>query len=334
MEAKKILAKYVKVSPIWKILGWLFLLLGILCLCAGFSSGEDDAALESGEFYPVDGEIDSYCYIDAVGISPWLFQYDGDTYYAVEDAQGYNYILRVPDWKELASLPEQEEYWARESDEVSMPEAYRFQGLTKPMGNTATENLADVLGTTMVTFQQYFGNCLLDAGETPTSDTTVACYLLGFVLVVLGIIMLMVDLGPAMAFKRSLRRLEETGRLEEAARELEMARHTVGKNRGRLGSHFLYGRHTGMVVSYDDITWAYRYQATYAIFVALNTRLVIRTLGWNGATAINFGRKDKYGELDQVLAYISAQNPETFLGYSQQNAAAYNEKRREAKGRL
>lgn len=331
MDGKKALGRYVKRSTAGRIFGWLLLIVGLLCLCGGCVSGEEDGNQEAQAFYPVDADIDSYCYVDAAGISPWLFEYDGDIYYALEDAQGNNYILRWSKWDDMEDMTQREEYWLRESDGMAVPPAYRFQGLVKPIGTTVEENLAEVLGLTLVSFRQYFGNRMLAADETPTSGSTVGFYVLGGLLAAIGFCLLMEDLGPALAFKRSVRRLEETGRLEQAAAELEMDIFTVGKNRARLGTHFLYGRHTGVVVSYEDIVWAYRYRSTYAGIISLRTDLVIRTLAWNGVTAIRFGRKDRHGELDQVLAYIASRNPETFLGYSQPNAAAYNEKRREAR---
>lgn len=96
MDAKKTIKAYIMPKPWVRVM--LVVMVAALAVCLTFGlltlNGEETEAVI---FHPVDSETGVMAYIDVVGVSNWLYQYDDAVYYSVEDAEGYLYTVRLTD---------------------------------------------------------------------------------------------------------------------------------------------------------------------------------------------------------------------------------------------
>lgn len=139
-----------------------------------------------------------------------------------------------------------------------------------------------------------------------------------------------IGFAPQSAYKKCLKRLEALGELERACEEINsLGCMTVGKDRGKLTAHYLYGKKTGIVVRYEDILWCYRKIQRYN-FVAVNSYLMVGTAFCKMQTAITMGKNDKNDEIPQAMMYIAQRNPNVLFGFTNENNKAYKAKLKEA----
>lgn len=331
MDAKKVLAKYVKSSPGFTITGWVCIALAVVIVIMGLVAYSSANDVEPQEFFPSESEVGSYVYIDIVGISPWLYKYDDAVYFSVEDSLGYLYTIR---WTESMrdDLIEYQAYWERPEDsDMEMPEPLRVCGIAQTTSSDTRENLAQVWDISELEYNQYFGTLYMNANSTPGSSSSSGYYMGALFLGILGLLFLMQTIKPSKDFRNCVKALEEAGELEQAAEELSRGEYTtIGKDRGRMTSRYIFGKGTGVVVRYSDILWCYK-QTLRRNFISVNAFLIVNTAKHAGLTAVNFGRHDKKNELEQALVYIAQRNPNAFIGYTQPNIVAYNELKRAAK---
>ena len=330
MDAKKILAKYAKASAGLTVTGWICVALAAVLVITGLVAYSNAGNVEPQEFFPSESEVGSYVYIDVVGISPWLYKYDGAVYFSVEDYEGYLYTIRWTESKRDA-LTEYQEYWERESDDVTMPEPYRLCGIVQTTSSDTRESLAEVWDISELEYNQYFGTLYMNANSTPGSSSSSGHYVGAMFFGIIGLLFLLQTLKPNKDFKNSIKRLEEAGELERAAEELSSGEYiTVGKDRARMTGRYIFGKGTGVIVRYGDILWCYK-QTLRRNFINVNAFLIVNTAQHAGLTAVNFGKHDKKKELEQALVYIAQRNPNALIGYNQPNIVAYNELKMAAK---
>ena len=330
MDPKKVLAKYCKASLGLTITAWVLVGLTVLMIILGIGAHVGAQDVEAVEFFPSESEVGSYVYIDVVGISPWLYKYDDAVYFSVEDTEGYLYTIR---WTEAKrdKLTEYHTYWERDDDSVPMPEPIHLCGIASTVSKDTREALASVWDISELEYNQYFGTLFMNANSTPSSSESSPFWVMAMFFGIFGLLLLICTLAPNKTFNNSIKVLEAAGELDRAAEELSASEYvTIGKDRGRMTSRYLFGKGTGVIVRYSDIVWAYK-QTQRRNFVNVNAFLIVNTLQYAGLQAVNFGRHDKKNEIEQALVFIAQRNPNTFIGYTQPNVVAYNELKMAAK---
>lgn len=322
MDAQKTIKKYIVpktqtiISTILVVVAIVLAVLGVVAM-----KGADTEALE---FYPNDSETGTMGYIDVVGISDWLYQYDSAVYYTALDAEGYLYIVRLSD-KQFKELAPQLEYFNDETDTVAMPEAFRLEGLVSNISSDARSTIAEVWQLTTAEYDQYFGAKYLDA----TTDTAAAAFAPWLVFAMIsglfGLVFLILSLRAAGLAKKCLNRLEELGLTERAAQQAEFADSNtlIGKNRGMLSQEFLFGKGTGVVVPYSDILWCYQLDRKRN-FIPVNSYLMVGTKSLGAVQAVDLNRNDRNGVIAEAIDHIAQHNPEAMVGYSRELAKAFN----------
>lgn len=145
------------------------------------------------------------------------------------------------------------------------------------------------------------------------------------------IIPLVYVLMPTARLNKCLKRLEENGELEQAAKALESSDALViGKNVGRISGGYLFGKHTGMVVRIQDLMWCYKFvQRVY--FFTVNTSLLVCTMDHVKTPAVIFGKNDRNQELEKAMLHMQQINPNILLGFNRENAKAYKAAKKAAK---
>lgn len=321
MDAQKTIKRYILPRGMAIAAAALILaaaVLGVLSFAAMRS-----VDIEALEFYPSDSDNGTMAYIDVVGISDWLYQYDSTVYYTALDAEGYLYTVRLTD-SQFEKLAPQLAYWNDESEDAVMPDAFRLEGLVTAMPSDARTALAECWRITTAEYDLYFGTKCLDA-TTSAGEAAAGPWLLGTLLCgIFGVAFLVVAVRSAGTAGKFLRRLDELGLTERAARQLQDSAcgTVIGKNRGILTQDFLFGKGTGVVVPYSDILWCYQLDRKRN-FVPVNSYLMVGTMASAPAGAVDMNRNDRQGVIAEALEVIAQRNPGAMVGYNREFAKTF-----------
>lgn len=325
MTEQKTLKQYVKPGAIGMILGWIAAGLTVVSILAWIFFTATASNGRATAFDPVRDETGDYVYLDVVGISDWLYDYDGVIYYSAEDEDGYLYTVRMTK-STHKKMAEQQEYWERDDEDAPMPEPYRLYGMVQKTTSSVKSDLAEMWDLTTSEYEDYFGVMFLNATTTPTDSANAGFLVAAFTFFIVALCFLLVNLGPNRTYKKCIRRLEELGELERAEEQLNNPGNVViGKDRARLSSNYLFSRKTGVVVRYEDIMWCFKRIRRYN-YVQVDTTLVIYTPFGKNLIGIQYGRKDKNNELDNAMVTIYQRNPNTLFGYTRENSKQYKER--------
>lgn len=327
MDSKKKIAAYISAGN-WKLIVALVLIMvSLVGVCVGAMLNKPDEPTDAQEFYPAESPTGTMAYVDAVGVSDWLYKVDSVVYYVVEDGEGYLYTVRLTD-KQVNSMRELQRYWNRTSNSEPEPEAQRIYGTVRTAVTSVQNGISQAFGITNDEYTQYLGNLYLDCGTTPSEQRGEMAFIVALLAFLIAIVFLMIWIAPASSQKKCLKRLEERGEMDRAAEQLT-AENTVmvGKDKARLAENYYFGRKTGTVVNYQDILWCYLHTTRYN-FIAVNTQLLLFTKDNKQMVAINMGRSVKDGEIEAVVARFAQENPNVLVGYTQENRKAYNERRK------
>lgn len=330
MDSKKTLEKYLKPSGVITIIGWILLIASVAMLVMGIlSSGDANTAAGSPEkFDKNDSETGAYAYVDAVGISDWVYKIDSKTYYVVLDKRHNAYVVRVKD-SELKKMDDQNAYFME--NDAAMPKAYTLKGVVRKLSVDDRNEIAGCFDMSSAKGKTTFGTMYLDATATP-GDDAFALWLVGFILCfTFGLIFVLISLPASANFKKCIRNLEARGLLDAAAAELESGEYEkVGKDCGRLSRRFFFGKNSGMVLPYTDIQWIYR-QNVKRYFITLNVNLIVSTLDLNQKILLSYNGKNRDEELNKVFVAVAQNNPNVLLGFTSENQKAYKERKKAAK---
>lgn len=327
MNEKQIIKKYILPKGM-TVVAMLLLIAALVLAIVGMTAGasEDETAQE---FFPSESPNGTMAYIDVVGVSDWLYKYDGNTYYSVEDAEGYLYTVKLKD-SQFNSLDDQQVYWNRATEDEPMPAAYHLVGVVTAVTSDIRNNLADCWSISTDDYDLYFGTKYLDATTSASAEASAPWFVFAFMCGIFGIAFLV---GPGRASrnaKKCLKNLEEKGLLERAAQQLENTEmHTVlgKKKKGIMTQDFLFGKGTGMVVPYSDIIWCYQNDRRYN-FVPVDSYLMVGTVANGVEPAVDLNKYDKDGVIVEALETIAQRNPQAMVGYKREFAKAFKEIRK------
>jgi hypothetical protein len=175
MDSKKIIKKYIMPNFFVRAGAILLALVCAATLVMGLLALNAETP-DPVEFFPSETPTGTMAYIDVVGVSNWLYQYDSAVYYSVEDAEGYLYTVRLND-RQLKEMAAQEEYWNRETEIAPMPEAYRLVGYVQKTGNDVRESLAQSWDITEAEYEQHFGVNFLNATTSAGAENSVIWFI-------------------------------------------------------------------------------------------------------------------------------------------------------------
>ena len=328
MDGKKVLAKYIKPSSVISTIALILAVAMVGLIVAGIIVNQDDPN-EAVWFTGIDNEVGEYVYLDVVGVSDWLVDYgDGDeVYYAAEDAQGYLYLVQL-NKSQFNKMKTQQQFW---NGETTTQEPYRLYGVAKKPKTDLLNTLYEVVEMTASEYEEYFGTQFINATTTPAKQDQAIWFVGAMFCGITALCLGAVTMSPNGAFKKCIKRLEENGQLERAAEQLEsLERVTIGADMGRMSPNYLYGKNTGVVLAYEDIGWAYK-KTIKRYFITVNAALIVCTVDGKEYSAVNYGRNDKFGDIENALMNIHEKNPRALIGFTKENQKAYKEMKKAAK---
>ena len=322
MDSKKVIKKYIMPGTFVRVGCVLFTVILVLTLILGLAALTADVE-DPVEFYPTETPAGTMAYIDVVGVSNWLYQYDDMVYYTVEDAEGYMYTVRLKD-SQYNAMTQQQTYWNRQTETAPMPEPYRLVGYVQNTTDTIKESLSQSWGISEKEYEEYFGTLFLNATTSVGAENSAGWFVGALISGMFALLCLIFQMRASKVAKKCLKVLEERCLLDKAAQQLDnpVDHLVIGKNRGILTQDFIFGKGTGAVIAYSDVLWAYK-QDQRRNFVVASSYLMAGT-PWMGVEGIiDLNRADREGYIGDALAKIAEKNPEALLGYTNENRKAY-----------
>ncbi len=273
----------------------------------------------------VDGKVEEYAYVDAVGVSDWVYKVgESSTYYLVMDTEHCAYVVRIPE-KDIGKYDKQRQWFDELSDE-EIP--VRIAGRVKKMNDTVKKSYMEVLELDEDEFDYYFGYRMLWAGETPSGALGGLFVFLTIAAGAATIALLVSALVKTSANKPALKRLEERGLLEQAEQALNAPDVKSLKNdRFRMDDRFLFGREMGLAAAWDDVRWCYIHRMSYNFVLTVHS-LIINTA--DKKSHVLFFRGKREDEMRELMNSFAQYNPDMLLGYSMENQNAYRQSIKES----
>lgn len=251
MDSRKEIAGYTKPSLFHTIVAWTAMILFAACLFTGIAKAVVNGKKQEEPFDGVNAEKYNPYYIDVVGISNWFYKerIDNSSHefcIALDNNDEYHVVeISVRDER---NLDPQAAYWRGESD--TAPEPYRLYGWALPIADKSDLQSQLYFASGVGSYnelKELFGTAYLTTFRTGSLDIYfVGALGFGFI----GIVAMLTWLGKRAVMKRCLDALEVSGRIDPAARELQ---NFASKEHCILGDCFLFAKHQGVVVPYEDI---------------------------------------------------------------------------------
>lgn len=332
MEKEKALKRYIAPNIILQIAAILMVVAFLISCCMLAATIKSTNAVDE-MFEPWDTKNHTMAYLDVVGVSNWLYQPEEYCrYYSALDAEGNLYTVYLTDGI-LRKMTAQQDYWM---DEDAPIEVYRLEGYVQKLPEKAREELAQCWDVTEEEYSQYFGEKYLDTTTSAKEQTMWLWILAALFSSLFGLLLLVLWLPAAKAYKVCCRDLEKRGLLERAAQQFDQLEDGMvcGKNRAVLTKDFLFGKGSGMAVPYSDIVWAYGENliVNYGWF---STSVFVATASLKPRLVAFFGGKDKdTGIAESMLDTIREKNPRAMTGASKTSKEAYKEIYKAAKSHL
>lgn len=277
----------------------------------------------AGNPVPMDvenGKLRQYAYVDAIGVSDWVYKVGrSTTYYILMDENYYYYLARIPA-SEMSGLSHQRKWYDGDTTE-EIP--VRLTGMVVNINDSFREDFIKELEIDETEFNSYFGKKMLAVGESPADTAGLPFMLLAIAAGVALLFMLMIALIKQPAEKKAIKRLEERGLLDQAEAELNAPTVQSLKNdRFRLGSRFLFGKGMGLAASWDEVLWCYISRNSYSGFVSHNLNVCTADRKIHSM----FFRQKRQEEMRELMVTFSQHNPEMYLGYTMENQKIYRER--------
>ena len=125
------------------------------------------------EFYPGESALEgSFVWVNAIGVSDWVYSMDGRVYYVVVDEMGYGYVAQMSE-AQFAQLGELYDWFMTEED-VPAPAPVYLTGVSTEMPQDVAEAFCEVWGYESVQdVYNALGYYFMDMTLNPAADGTV-----------------------------------------------------------------------------------------------------------------------------------------------------------------
>ena len=300
--------RYIRHSNGWWWLAAVCMAIAVCCAVKAAQVQKDGEAMAPAPLLVGEERAGDYRHIDAVYMTDWVYRVTDRSgrkkiFYFAGDADGYVYLVRLGDgqYAAFAAMP----------DELPV----RLAGVLCTVPKAYLSDLAEVDGSTVEEYLDYYGDYYIDAAMTP-ADLDNGFRTGAVSAFTVGVILLLQSAVFSVQFRKELRRLEEKGLLERAEYEFQNAR---GDLHGdvRLSDTFIYGRHAALARPLTDVLWVYWQEKTGAVDVHLLTAdgrdCMLRL---SGQTA----RRNA----EEILQAVAARNSGVLVGRTRENGLRYN----------
>jgi len=329
MNAKKVIRSYIGPSAFRKALSWIFALAAVALLAAGvyFTVHREDPR-DAARFDSITEDSGDFVFLDVIALDEqWLFKYTIDsevyTFYTVMAADEYYYITVLSD-AQFGRMEAQREFWYEYDYEEPIPAntaIYRIYGLACPIDDDIRKDIAYEYDYTSSDVDDIFGCMYLDATARPSQGLGKLLLTLAFACFLWWVWSVFANGLVKGVARRSIKRLEQLGRLDAAAEELNGRVKIIGSDKCRFSENFVFVKRLGTALSYDDILLYYRARASLfsgasAVFAATKINRafpIVRSRGF-----------DRSGMIDSVMATLAERAPSALSGITPENQQSYS----------
>lgn len=147
------------------------------------------------------------------------------------------------------------------------------------------------------------------------------------ILTIIGLLLLLCVTLPAnKRVNKRIEELEANGELERAYAEFTSpnAKHLI-KGKLILTEHYIFGKNSGLILTYDEVKWAYKHRYTRSVLfipIVVTDSLYLATKTFKPGPIAGKGR-DKKDDIKTAIIEIYNHNRNCLIGYTKENAAAY-----------
>lgn len=271
-NSEKKIKSFIRTGKTARVILWCIFLLTAALLITGavFMTFTGEADKEAAPFNAETSAKGTYSYIDAVGVSDWMYKYSYNStkeiFYCVLDTEGHLNFATISDGN-YAKMTAQRAYWEDESEDAAVPEPYRIYGEAWPLNASLTTRnaLYDVSGAESDgEFRDYFGQMYLLGGYNPMEETASGFWVAALFLFLFGMVVLTCCAPVSKKTRKSLKALKEARKVEEAAEELAEG-NAIGPC--VIGENYLFVRKQGVAIALSGI----RSAAVYAKSIRMRT---------------------------------------------------------------
>ena len=195
----------------------------------------------------------------------------------------------------------------------------RLAGVLCTVPKAYLPDLAEVDGSTVEEYVDYYGDYYIDAAMTP-ADLNNGFRTGAVSAFAVGVILLLQSAVFSVQFRKELRRLEERGLLERAEYAFQNARGDLYGN-VRLSDTFIYGRHAALARPLTDVLWVYRHEMKLLFFRSL----VVQLMTYDGRVyGLKLSRGSSRRTADAIVQAVAARNSGVLVGRTRENGLRYD----------
>ena len=324
MNPKKIIKNYIGPSALLRLLCWVLVLGSVFLLATGvlLSVRREDPE-DAARFNSLYEDSGDFVYLDAIAVDEWLCKYTVDgktsTYYTIMAADKYYYIAVLSD-AQLSRMTAQQEFWYEYDYEQPIPadtKIYRLYGVARPITDEVKTDIAKIYDMTSTEFDDYFGYMYINATALPSEGRGTPYIVAAVLAFALWLIISPFNRQVRKATRKSLKRLEQSGKLEAAAAELSGRVTVLGNDQCRVSDSFVYSSR-GVAVEHGDILWLYR-----TSLPAGGNALVACTSYKKAYYLLKIHGRDRDGVVDSALELLASRIPSVLVGLNSNNQLQY-----------
>jgi len=264
-----------------------------------------------------------YATIDVYVVSSWLMKYDDD-YYIMAIDENFNYDVVIVDEDTYDELEDYRTYFETGNDEDIPLSMYTLTGVSQKMTTDELESVADVLDVETDEIEENFGLYLLDTTRTYSGYFGMW---IAFAFMVGAFLFVIVSalLHESAMRKNNIEYLKSYGLLAKAEAEIGSANaRTFQKGNIIFTENFIFSKQNQIVLMYKDALWCYKFvQKTN--FITTIESLVVGGPNKVKYTLASYPRKDKNGEIEQMLTIIRSKNEKVILGFGNDERLMYEQ---------
>ncbi|MBO4359357.1 MAG: hypothetical protein J5822_00535 [Eubacteriaceae bacterium] len=312
MESEKTLKEYIYPLKGTRIAA---LVCVVLSLILGFLAMIPSRPAESSAV-PFDPKLSAnreWCYVDVAAVSPPAFTYNKRIYFVLMGADGTLYPARLTT-PQYYTLYGQAQYWSDPTSDV--PALKRFYGMARKINNVMQRAAGGVTGADERMTAPFFSETMFfDATAIPGANRDSAFLSFSIVFMLIASVLYLMNAAVRARARRSLKRLRDTGYIEEAAGELYNALMNNPEDvNWLLTPNYVFLRGEGTALRLTDIYWIFtRHYYKRGRYIAAKTvdkreMLLIPAYG------------DMTDEgIQRVYEHVKKVNPEVITGANQQD---------------
>ena len=299
--------RYIRHSNGWWWVTAVCMAIAVCCAVKTAQVQKDRAAMEPMPLVVGEEQAGDYRYINVVDMTGWVYKVTDRSdrekvFYFAGDAGGYVYLVRLGDGQYAA--------FADVPDELPV----RLAGVLCTVPKSYLPELAEVDGSTVEEYLDYYGDYYIDAAMTP-ADLDNGFQIGAVSAFIAGVVLLLQSIAFSVQLRKELRQLEREGLLERAEYEFQNARGDLYGN-VRLSDTFIYGRHAALARPLTDVLWVYWHE-TAAVDVHLLTADGRDCMLWLSGQA---ARRNA----EEILQAVAMRNSGVLVGRTQENSLHYD----------